>query len=144
MVDKISRCSVTGKVRHRAFRSGSLSISASNSARRSSERASRVIVLRRTLSLAFCQRAREPGNAARSLIRSRSTCEKSSVEGIGPIVSSMVKQSRPPDTRGYACPVSSFASDRFHRVGVARPQGDPSGITTARRYRVASLIDRRW
>ena len=43
-------------------------------------------------------------------------------------------RARASGSRGYACPVSSFASDRFDRVGVAPPQGDPSGITTARRY----------
>lgn len=34
-------------------------------------------------------------------------------------------------TRAYALPVSSSALDRLHWARVARPQGDPSGITTA-------------
>jgi hypothetical protein len=33
------------------------------------------------------------------------------------------------------------ASDRSQRIGLALPQGDPSVITAAERYRVASLID---
>ena len=44
-------------------------------------------------------------------------------------------------TRGYAPPVSSSASDRLDRIRVDQPQGDPSGITNAERYRAASLID---
>jgi hypothetical protein len=43
--------------------------------------------------------------------------------------------------RGYAWPVSSSPSDRFHRLRVARPEGYLPGITSAEPYRVASLID---
>ena len=39
--------------------------------------------------------------------------------------------------RGPCLPPSS---DRLHRIQVAQPQGDPSGITTAERYRVAWVI----
>ena len=40
-----------------------------------------------------------------------------------------------PIIKGYACPAPSPAPDRLHRIPVASPQGDPSGITTAERYR---------
>ena len=37
--------------------------------------------------------------------------------------------------------LTSSASNRLRRIRVARPQGDPSGIKGAERYRMASLID---
>src|ERR1700676_1771142 len=46
-----------------------------------------------------------------------------------------------PGNRGYAPPVSSSAPTSRTRFGWPGHGGDPAGITTAERYRVASLID---
>jgi len=38
-----------------------------------------------------------------------------------------------------AAPHSSYASDRLHRIRVARPQGDPLGITAAEHLRAGQV-----
>jgi hypothetical protein len=42
-------------------------------------------------------------------------------------------------SRGYACPMSSFASDRLYRIRVTGPDGDPRSIRVAERYGVGQV-----
>ena len=54
---------------------------------------------------------------------------------LGPVLRGI----RATGSRGYAPPVSSYASDVLHLIRVARPQGYPSRITTAEHLRAAPL-----
>ena len=45
----------------------------------------------------------------------------------------------PGENRGYAPPVFFSASDGLHRIQVARPLGDPFGITTAEHFRTGPV-----